>query len=285
MFLRHKSLVLCLVLAALAAGSLAAQEPVMRCDPPAGALANLSKAQKKTFMHSQSVFVAGHFADALGELRALLAQVPLGTPAQTALAERAAEAAIEAGDQATAITLLKPIEAHDGNDCLAHTLLARADAETGNSAERDAEITILTTLHQMNPNSPAGKLDGFELEKHIFKSGDGVAIGYLMHPTGPHHTHLTAEIADPSGNPLLMIELDSDDGDQVYFRETHPDLAAKGDRRYSLDAFFSDKLLQDSQGDHHRTIQFYDGLPSYDVVRERILAIADSVSNLPPGKS
>jgi hypothetical protein len=272
-----------LALPAMAVGSLAAQEPTMRCDPPPGALSQLSKAQKKAFMHSQDIFIAGHFADALGELRGLLAQVPPNTVAQTALAERAAEAAIEANDQAYAISLLKPIETRDGNDCLARTLLARADAETGRSAERDAEISALTAMHKQYPKSPAGKLDGFELEKHIFKSGEGIAIGYLMHPTGPHNTHLTAEIADASGNPLLMIELDSDDPDQIDFRQTHPDLAAKGDRRYSLDAIASDKLLPDSKADHHKLIQFYDGMPSYDVVRERILAIANAIQALPPG--
>ena len=236
-------------------------------------------------MHSQEVFLAGHFADALGELRGLLAQVPPNTPAQTALAERAAEAAIESGDQAYAITLLKPIEARDGNDCLARMLLARADAETGQSAERDAEINALMEMHKQDPGSPAGKLDGFELEKHMLKGGEGIAVRYLLHPTGPHNTHLTAEIADASGSPLLMIELDSDDPDKVYFREVHPDLAAKGDRRYSLDAFASDKLLQDSKADHHKLIQFYDGMPSYDVVRERILAIANAMQTLPTGKS
>lgn len=69
----------------------------------------------------------------------------------------------------------------------------------------------------------------------------------------------------------LRIELDSDDGDQVYFKEVHPDLAAKGDRRYSLDVFGPDPTLPSG----HALIQFFDGAPSYDTVRERILAIAE----------
>jgi hypothetical protein len=225
------------------------------------------------------MFVSEHFADALAELRGLLAQLPPDTPAQRAMAERTAEAAIEAEDQAYAISLLKPIEEHDGSDCAARTLLARADAETGKSAERDAEINALTGLHNQNPKSPAGKLDGFELEKHILKGGGGVAIGYLMHPVGPHNTHLTAQIDDASGSAILYIELDSDDPDQIYFKETHPQLAAKGERSYSLDAFASDKLLPDKKADHHELIQFYDGAPSYDVVKERILAIANATLN------
>jgi hypothetical protein len=284
-------LVLFLAATAFAPTLLAAQtgpnapELTMRCDPPAGSLSRLTKAQKKTFMHSQDILVAGHFAEAVTELRSLLAQLPPNTLEQTATAERTAEAAIEAGDQTYAISLLKPIEERDGNDCAPRTLLARADAETGKSAERDTEISTLTALHNQDPKSPAGKLDGFELEKHILKGGGGVAIGYFLHPVGAHNTHLTAEIADASGAMVLRIELDSDDPDQVDFKQTHPDLPAKGERRYSLDAFASDKLLHDTKADHHALIQFYDGVPSYDILRGRILAIADATQNSGQNKS
>jgi hypothetical protein len=96
---------------------------------------------------------------------------------------------------------------------------------------------------------------------------------------GPHNTHLTAQIDDASGAMVLRIELDSDDPDQVYFKQIHPELAARGERRYSLDAFASDKLLPDSKADHHELIQFFDGAPSYDVVWERILAMANAAQN------
>src|SRR5271157_5113759 len=139
-----------LLVAVLAAASLTthvgltAQEPTIRCDPPAGSLSSLNRAQKKAFMESQNAFIANRYADALGQLRSLLAQLPQDTPAQSAMAERTAEAAIYAGEQTYAISLLKPIEQHDGSDCPARTLLARAYAEQGQSAERDAEIGALT---------------------------------------------------------------------------------------------------------------------------------------------
>jgi hypothetical protein len=268
--------------ARLLTASLTAQELTTRCDPPDGSLGRLSRTQKKAFMESQDKFIDGHYADALAELRALLAQLPPNTPAQSAMAERTAEAALEAGERAYAKSLLKPIEEHDGSDCLARTLLARADAESGQSAERDAEISALTALHMQAPNSPAGKLDMFLLEKHSLKGGGNVTIWYALRPWGPHNTHLRAEILNASGDMTLRIELDSDDPDQVYFKEAHPDLAAKGDRRYSLDVFGPDRTLP--SGDHpHALIQFFDGAPSYDTVRERILAIAehsDAVQNL-----
>jgi len=265
--------------AALAATSLAAQanltaqQLTMRCDPPPGSLGRLTRTQKKAFMESQDMFLAGRYADALGKLRRLLAQLPRNTPAQTAVAERTAEAALEARERTYAISLLKPIEESDGNDCPARTLLARAYAEEGQSAERDAEISSLTELHKQALKSPIGKLDAFLLEKHSLKGGGAVTIACVLRPWGPHNTHLLSEVYDTSGGLILHIELDSDDSDQVYFREIHPDLSAKDDRRYSLDAF-GPRTLPDGTIDH-ALIQFFDGAPSYDAVRERILAIAE----------
>jgi tetratricopeptide (TPR) repeat protein len=240
-------------------------------------LARLSGPQKKSFLESQDLFIAGRYADALAELRALLAQLPPNTPAQRATAERAAEAALEAGDQAYAIAVLKPIEEHDRTDCLARMLLARAYAENGQSAERDAEISALTALHKQDPNSPAGKLDMFQLEKKSLKSGGTIGIGYYLRPSGPHNTHLIAQIYNASGKMTLSIELDSDEGDQVEFKRAHPDLAAKGDRRYSLDAYGPDTTVPGGKGQmvHYPVIQFYDGRPAYEVVRQRIFEIAE----------
>lgn len=259
---------------------LTAQEPTTRCDPPPGSLSSLTRAQKKAFMDSQNAFIANRYADALGELRSLLAQLPPDTPAQSAMAKRTAEAAIEAGERTYAISLLTPIEERDGSDCPARTLLARAYAEEGRSAERDAEIGALTALHKEAPKSPAGKLDAFLLEKHGLKGGGAVTIACILRPWGPHNSHLLSEIYDASGSLILHIELDSDDGDQVYFREIHPDLAAKGDRRFSLDAF-GPRTLPNSTNDH-ALIQFFDGAPSYDAVRERILAIAERAAKSDP---
>ncbi len=259
--------------------SLFAQELTTRCDPPPDSLARLTRTQKKAFMESQDKFIAGRYADALAELRGLLAQLPQNTPAQRATAERTAEAALETRDQAYAISLLKPVEEHNGNDCLARVLLARAYAENGQSAERDAEISALTALHKQAPESPAGKLDMFLLERHIVKGGGSVGIGYFLRPFGPLKTHLRAEVFDAFGKAIFVIELNSDDGVQVDFRGTHPELAAKGDRRFTLDAFLPNQLRPDGTIEH-ALIQFYEGAPSYDLVRERILAMVERAAKL-----
>lgn len=258
------------------ATAMTAQDLTMRCDPPAGSLARLNQTQKKAFLESQDMFLAGRYADALGQLRGLLAQLPQNSAAQSAMAERTAEAALETGDRAYTISLLKPIEEHDSSDCLARTLLARAYAENRQPAERDAEISALTALHNQAPKSASGKLDVFQLEKQSLKDGGMVTIWYVLRPFGPHNTHLLSEILDASGGEILRIKLDSDDPDQVYFREIHPDLAAKGDRRFSLDLFGPDQTLPGGKKDQpHALIQFFDGAPGYDAVRERILAIAE----------
>lgn len=263
----------------IAQASLTAQEITTRCDPPGGSLGRLTRNQKKAFLESQDKFIAGRFADALADLRGLLAQLPPNTPAQSAMAERAAEAALEASDRAYVISLLKPIEEHDASDCLARVLLARAYAENGQSAERDAEISALTALHKQDPKSPAGKLDMFLLERQTLKGGGSVGIGYFLRPFGLFKTHLRAEVYDASGKAILVIELNSDDGVQVDFKETHPELAAKGDRRFTLDAFLPNQLRPDGTIEH-ALIQFYEGAPSYDVVRERILAMAERSAKL-----
>jgi hypothetical protein len=251
--------------------NLTAQGPTTRCDQAHGSLGQLNRNQKKAFLKSQDMLAAGHYADAFRELRGLLSQLPQNTPVQSVMAEMTAEAALFAGDRAYAITLLKPIEEHEGGDCLARTLLARAYAENGQATERESEISALTALRKQAPESPVGKLDFFLLEQHSLKSGGTVRVWYALRPWGSMNTYLYAQVLDASGKTTLTIELNSDDGLQVYFKETHPDLAAKGERQFSLDATLSDGKTGHSGG----AIQFFDGAPAYDAVRERILAIAE----------
>lgn len=68
------------VIMLMAPKSLTAQDLTARCDPPAGSLERLTQSQKKAFMESQNMFIAGRYADALAELRGLLTQLPLNTP-------------------------------------------------------------------------------------------------------------------------------------------------------------------------------------------------------------
>jgi hypothetical protein len=259
---------------------LMAQERITRCDPPAGSLSRLTRAQKDAFFKSQDKFLAGRFADALDDLRTLLKQLPQESVAHAALAERAAEAAIFAEDRPYAISLLQPLVERDGNDCTARTLLARAYAEGGQAAKRDAELSALTALHQRFPKSPAGKLDSFLLEEHRLGGDKTVRVWYCLRPLEPHKVHIYAMVSDSSASPIVIIELDSDDGDQIDFKATHPDLAAKGDRRFTLDAWKPDRSRPDGLI-HLPVIAFFEGRPAYDVVRGQMLKVAEAVAKDP----
>jgi hypothetical protein len=271
---KFHAIVLAAGLVALPA-KLIAQEFTMRCDPPDGSLSRLNRTQKDVFNKSQDMFIASSYAQATAELRALLGQFPEDSKEHRALAVRAAEAAIYAGDRAYAIKLLKPIEQSEGSECPARTLLARAYAETGQSAERDAVLTALNARHNQDHKSSVGKLDRFLLEYYKLESGRTVSTTYCLRPFGPHNTYLYAGIRDPSGAVILIVELTSDDGDQVDFRASFPQRATKGERRYSLDAWQPNGSAPDTDMTHLPVIEFYDGRPSYDLVRERIRAIAE----------
>lgn len=261
--------------------ALPAQEPILRCDPPARSLAHLSHSQKQEFMKSQELLSAGRYTEALDKLRALLDDIPDDTPEQYTITERTAEAALEAGERSYAIELLKPFETSSGYDCTALSLLARAYAELRHDKERDAAIAALIALHTKDSLSPAGKLDGFIVEQQHLRNGATVRIWHMLKPFGPHNTQLIAQVRDAQDALLLSIELDSDDADQVYFRRTHPDLAAKGARRYSLDAFMTDNSDPSGQPRTTRSlIHTYDGFPPYNTVRDSILAIANRTSVL-----
>ena len=104
--------------------------------------------------------------------------------------------------------------------------------------------------------------------------GGGPSRSLTFSARGSSQSHLLAQIFDASGKQMLHIGLDSDDGDQVYFKEAHPDLAAKGDRRYSL--------IRSGQGRarHHQrpTARPHTVLrrrADYDAVQDRILGMAE----------
>ena len=76
---------------------------------------------------------------------------------------KTAEAAIYAGEQTYAISLLKPIQARDGSDCPARRF-SPGLCGAGSVRGRDAEIAALNKLHKQASEWPIGNLDTFLLE-------------------------------------------------------------------------------------------------------------------------
>ena len=79
---------------------------------------------------------------------------------------------------------------------------------------------------------------------------------------GRFHTRyrfLTMSQFDPGTHFTPYVDLESDDIDQVSFKQQHPDKAAAGDRAFSLDTY----PTPTSQA----LMRFFDGEPTYEEVR------------------
>lgn len=80
---------------------------------------------------------------------------------------------------------------------------------------------------------------------------------------------------DQSGKQVYRISLESADFDQPNFAKENPDLAAKGLRLFSIDAYGPDIQMANGQTTQdHATFGFYDGKPDYDTYRARVIEIA-----------
>jgi tetratricopeptide (TPR) repeat protein len=251
-------------------------QTVQSTRPPEDPLAALTPEQRQTFIADATLFNAGKFPEALAGFRALLANLPDGLPAHILTAKFAAEASLNMGDRPYAFALLKPIEAANPDDWQARSLLARYYAENGDKAQRDAELVALVALHKADPQSQIGKLTQFLLERDTLSNGGSVRIWYSLEPWGNFKAYISSRIFDKDGNQVLRVTLESSDFDQPMFVKEHPDLAAKGDRRFSMDGYGPDqKMANGNVTQTHMLFGFFDGRPSYDVVRERIIAIAE----------
>jgi hypothetical protein len=63
-------------------------------------------------------------------------------------------------------------------------------------------------------------------------------------------------------NNSYRLALESDDIDQMSYRKEHPEDAAAGKRRFSLDGYYP--------GNRHATFKFYEGDPNYETVHNDV---------------
>jgi hypothetical protein len=194
------------------------------------------------------------------------------------VAKLAAESAINTGDRQFALETLKPMEAADANDWQAAALLARVYAESGQKQQRDAEIAHLVDLHKRVASPQIAQLQQFLLER--IPTGNGsMRIWYSLEPWGKYQTYIFSRIYDQSGQQIYHITLESADYDQPLFAKQHPDLAAQGIRLFSLDGWGEPQKLPDGGSSFtHATFGFFNGQPSYDDIRERMVQIAEGRS-------
>ena len=120
------------------------------------------------------------------------------------------------------------------------------------------------------------------LLERIPESKGTIRIWYSLEPWGRYKTYLFARIYDDAGQQVERVTLESSDFDQPLFAKEHPDLAARGDRRFSLDGYGEDQHLPNGTVTQtHSTFGFFDGQPPYDTVRARIVQIAQQQAAAP----
>lgn len=250
----------------------AAHQPTLKSNDSAAAL---TPEQSEKLKIGVQAFRADRYADALPIFRELLPQLASGTPTATQVAKYAAEAAVNLNDAAFALRLLKPIEDADPNDWQTAAILAHVYAETGQKEARDAELTKLIDLHRRAVSPQIGRLQQILLER-IPVSNGSIRVWYSLEPWGNFKTYIYCRIYDQSGRQISRVTLESSDFDQPLFEKERPDLAARGERRFSLDGY-SEPVQSPDGGTKqtHSTYGFFDGQPSYDTVRERVVAIAE----------
>ena len=239
------------------------------------ALGQFTPAQREQYDAAGRLFSAERFAEALDIFRPLLAGLPPGSPGQVLVAKFASEAAINTGDYDFAVRTLTPIEAADANDWQAAGLLARAYAEGSQPQKRDAELARLKDLHTRAVTPQIAKQQQVLLERIPEKNGS-LRVWYSLEPWGRYRVYVYARVYNQAGQQLLRITLESSDFDQPLFAKEHPDLAARGQRRFSLDGYGEEQKLPNGQmTGSHMTFGFFDGEPAYDVVRGRMVQIAE----------
>ena len=157
----------------------------------------------------------------------------------------------------------------------------QAEAELGRWSEFDADLLALRTAKKAGTDHALDGSSGFIIDEFELNGSPVQAVVYpllagrfhtlyrflLAKPAeAPPQATATANPAGPCANPNFRpyIDVESDDIDQVHFAKDHPDLAAKGERSYSLDTY----PKPCTQG----LIRFYnDGEPSYETVRADVM--------------
>ncbi len=230
----------------------------------------LSAQQSVDFAQARQDFAAAKWADALVIFKDLHAHHPRNAE----VAKYAAEAAMNTGDYAYAEANLTPLTTSD-EDWQAHTLLARCYAQEGKDVERDAALDKLTKLHANTTDPRFQRLTQFVIEQ-VPTSKGSLQIVWSLVPVSQYKVYEMGRVLDPNGRRTFLITLESNENEQAAWAQKHPQLAAAGQRFFSLDGYRDDTAADGQVTQTHFTFGFFeDGRPDYRTVRARMVDIAE----------
>lgn len=240
---------------------LAAQQPA-----PISLTAN----QQALFDAAKKDFSEHHPELALEKMKQLHSMVP----ENQMITDGTAETAVTLGDDAYALSLLIPWTATHPEDSFALEWLARAYAESGDAAGRDRTIAAVLKLHETTTDAQFKRVDRFVVERVKLTDGN-LDIFYALVPFSPYHIYMLGRQVDGNNALVRQITLESNDIDQVVFAKEHPDMVAKGMRRFSMDTYSASKAGPNGTATQTQgLIGFMDGQPSYEESKARMLQVA-----------
>jgi hypothetical protein len=232
-------------------------------------MAALTPDEHVRFDAAAKSFSAGQYAMALPVFKALVAS----HPENLTLAKYASEATLDTADTAFASATLKLIEAAHPDDWQASVLMTRLYAEGGDKANRDKEMAKLAELEKQG-RIPRN-VTQYIVEKDRLPDGRLMILFQSLVPWGNYKIANYARILDADGKVVFRITLESSDIDQIGYAKEHPQEAAFGDRRYSIDTYSTGPAQPNGQRTETQgLIGFLDKKPTYDEVRAKFLAIA-----------
>ncbi len=272
---RAAQVALCVVLTAVAARPLLGQQPSASSDSSTAnaqddPLASLNPENRTLFDTLRKAAQQGDDATTLASGKKLLPALTPGTRLCDFVTQLTAGSAIETGDAAYALTLLKPFTDAHPDDWHAASLLARAYAESGDKASRDRQVAHVIELHKKTSDPDFAKLHIFPIQKVALHSGYAVFL-YPFEPLKPYNTYLLALVYSKEDKLDYRLELGSEDADQAFFKPKHP-----GERRFSIDSYRKDG--SDENGPESQALHgFIDGVFNYDTMRDRLVEAANNV--------
>jgi len=201
-------------------------------------------------------FRKGDYAEALANVR----QVTAADPNNILAFNLAGNCSLNLQDYPSAIDAFKhalqlqPDEFHNLG------ALIHAYTMAGMAQERDDLRKHIADLgHQ-------GKLPAnFNYVFDTFEAGDTtVEVSEFLQIQGYYGERYRFNVYNRDGKALSCVTLESDALEQPQWAKLHPQEAAAGGRRFSLDGYARDS---------HSTYGFYDGEPPYQQVREEVIQI------------
>lgn len=235
--------------------------PCLALSAPAGASALSPEVQAKI---AAAMSEADHNRDA--EAFDLMRQVVASVPNDAHLNLLAAGEGIEAMRPDLALQYAQKAEQLDAGDWTIHLTLLAAYAGMGDVQERERQRALVRQFHFDGKHPEAAQSNSFLVEYFPVRNYRIRAIEYFL-PYGEEHFAYRFQVYDQSRRQVWSIALESDDLSQPSWIATHRQLAAAGQREYSLEGY--------GEG-NHTMYRYFSGKPSYDEVKAEVVKILNA---------